>query len=205
MDAVTSYETMLPIFLMDLPGVNNYLAKQALYMAGRKFCLDTELYSKELDPVDIVADTQSYSLSALLPDNTKIISFGDVRYGSSATTETTAPYLTDNYNLYEETYFKFVTAPTTSITDGLVCNVMLRPTVGSTGLESWFFDRYYEAINAYGKFYLLRMDSKKPWTDPNRAKDYESEYRDYLNRYRREKLTQYKNGLIHVEHVPERF
>lgn len=205
MDAVTSYATMLPMFLMDLPGVTEPLAKQALYLAGRKFCMDTELYEKELAAINIVASTQTYSLSSLIPSETKIIRLDEVRFGESATDETTLPYKDHNYSLKSETIFKFRTAPAASITDGLVVHVILRPIVGSTGLESWFFDRYFEAINAYAKHYLLKMDNKKPWSSPNRAAGYLREYRDYLDRFKREKFTEFKNKDVFVEHRPARF
>lgn len=199
MNPVTSYQSMLPVFLMDLPGLNDVLAKQALALAGRKFCMDTELYTKELEPIDIVAETREYSLSSLLPSNTAIIRLAEVRYGETATDDTTTAYNVDNYSLEDETIFKFVTAPSEDITDGLVCNVILRPIVSSTSLESWFFDRYFEAIAAYAKYYLLSMDKKKPWSDSGRATSFKNKYRDYLDRYKREKFTEYKNKPVRVD------
>lgn len=203
--AVTSYATMLTYFLMDLPGVSDPLAKQALSMAGRKFCLDTEVYKKTLTAINVVADTQTYDLSGLLPATTTIKRLDDVRYGTSATDDTTAPYDTEEYSLVDDATFKFKYAPDTSITSGLVVNVILIPTVGSTALESNFFNKWYEGIASYAKYYLLKMDKNKPWYDLERATMVEREYFDYVSRAKREQYVQQKNGSIHIQRVPGRF
>lgn len=202
---VTSYKTMLSYVMVDVPNASDQIMLQALGLAGRKFCLDTELYEKELDPIDVVASTQTYSLSALLPSWTYIIRLKDVWYGTDATNETTTPWDTTKYTLYQENTFKFVTTPTESITDGLVVSVILRPTAAAKCIETWFYDRYFEPILAYAKYYLLKMDSNKGWADMNRAQMYLEEYTSYINKYKVEKFRQYKSSDVHIAHTPSRF
>jgi hypothetical protein len=201
---ITTYSTMMPLMQSEFPDVDEKNLNYILGLAGRQFCLDTELYEKTLEAVDVVADTRDYDLADLLPTDTEIIRFGDVRYGTTATTDTTTPYSTANYSLYEQQYFRFRTAPTTSITDGLVCVVVLRPIVSSTGLETWFYDRYYEAIISYAKYYLYNMHNAA-WSSEKKAKEHSFIYNSYVGRYKREKYMQYKNGLFQVDRDPARF
>lgn len=196
---VTSFSSMLSWFLMDLPTVPDPLAIQAIALAARKFCLDTELYTKILSPITTLEDVGTYSLVSLIPNRTKVIRLKTVWYGQDVTTHS-SPYDESNYDLEEENKFVFYTTPTSGITNGLIIEVVLRPAMNCKALDSWFFDRYCEAFMAYAKYYLLSMDRIKSWYDPQRAQEFLDNYRALISRYKREIFKKYKSADIHINH-----
>ena len=71
--------------------------------------------------------------------------------------------------------------PTAAIASGLVVTVALQPTVVATVLPDFLKASYLPALRYGTLFRLMRMGSKKPWSDRELSVDYESRWHQELN------------------------
>lgn len=184
---ITQYSDFF-VYFLDTCTASDQVLKSALIKSARQFCLDTELWEEELTPINVVANTASYSLVSRLPEHSHIICIAKARYGEEATDEDTNDMNVNDYQLDDETTFTFLTTPTDSITDGLVVTVVLRPAINSVGLPTSFGEKYFEPIMHYAKYLLFRQDKNKAYADPQRAQEHLRDYTEYVTRYRRERF-----------------
>ena len=166
-------------------------------MVCRDFCIKTEAWIEELDPIDVEDGETEYTLNPKC--NAYIHRIIEVRYGTTATDDDTIPLEADDYSLSDDSKIILADEPEDDITDGLVVTVVLRPIFNDDiDLPDWFLDRYGDTLTAGLKFRLMRMQ-RKPWTNYEMAQYYEMEYAKGKAIAVREKYAEYKNISLVAE------
>lgn len=176
----TNYTSWYDQVLVDIPGVLQALALDAIRNAAIEFCEKSLAWTHEHDPVSIAALVNVYDYSK--PANAMVVRplqawvnerepilfktpaelsdlLGDWRAAKGA-----PQFITQ----VRPTQFYLVPKPTVSIANGLTLRVALKPSRASTGLETFLFEDYLDAITAGAKARLFAMP-KKPWTDAGAA------------------------------------
>jgi len=193
---ISSLDDLIEDMFIELPGCPEALIKQQLRLAARDFCRQSEAYKIELDPINLVADQQEYDLEPGM--NASIARLIWVKTGEDID-EFTEPLDPADYVLQEEYTLKLLNAPSSSITDGLVVKVALRPEFDDEcDLDPFFLERYSSTIIAGAKFLLMKMP-KKPWSYPDVAMLYRQEFRDGINEAKREFYYDYKYNDVMMD------
>jgi hypothetical protein len=180
MSASKSLSDFLPEVLPHVPGCFDAMAKNSVLNAAIAFCERTGAYRQELDPMQIDAGVSDYELE--VPTDTityKILRVGvdgepidpkspkqlDIENaGWQAKTGTPFAYYVKDIRRT----LRLVYTPESSIVNGLVIEVALKPVKGATKFEVAFFEEYYDDIAAGALAELLSM-SAKPWTNSRKA------------------------------------
>ena len=181
-----TYSQLMPYITPELPGVHTGVLLNAIREAAREFCADTGIWVQDLAATDVVAGTQSYELSALLPTKSEIHAINWVKINGGVQN----PY---NFSLDQASTLKFGDEyiPTVSTTGGLKVSVMLIPTLVDDALPSYILTRWYKAVIAWACVSLM-SDPLKPYGNDRR-----------LSRWIEEKMHQdscAKRSFLH-EHV----
>ena len=165
--AITAYASLIPSMNVRLPDCSPAMIGQALWLAGRDFCVESEAYIVTLDAIDIVTDQQEYTLT--IPDQFDPIRAFEVRRRSEdEVTDSKKGTLIDasQYDFHIMTnVLEFVTNIfTEDITDGLVVKLVLAPQEDQddTELDFEWVRKYARYIKA-GAFYELFSMPKSPW------------------------------------------
>lgn len=180
-----------------LPEVNGVTPAQVDFVLRQvciEFCEQTGIHSVEVDAIDVVADTATYELTSPVdetePYQIKAAWFDD-RPMDVAPLDALAsanPYWGSLTATAAVAYFQrqpdeiiLYPIPDTAVTDGLRVEVLLRPTADATGLTGWVANRYVRQLAAGAKARLMAMPDR-PWTRPDFAAVYQSEFLDAKTR-----------------------
>lgn len=190
---ISGYSDLLPYMAVDLPGnPAQAVMLNALRRAGRDFCETTEAWLIELDPINLVADQKSYTIT--IPNSATIYRIDEVRLNTEDGVDAGNDAIKQDSSTYEfiqPSTLKFKTAPAASVTDGLEVDVIIVPPIDfQEDFDEWFMERWHEAI-LDGAMYLMLMQVKKPWSNPAGAAEYKMRFRTAMNRAKAERSKKY--------------
>lgn len=172
---LSNYRELLPRMIDHLRGCNqDRIPINALKDAGREFCRRTEAWRIELDPIDIVADQAEYDFDTEIPWDATILRMIWVKTGGT----TSDPIPDSYYVMVDDTTMEFQDSviPSAALTDGLVVKMALMPRLSSVELSEWFLEHWAEAIVG-GALSRLLQQEKKPWYNPELAKQFFLDWR----------------------------
>lgn len=165
------------------------LAMPALVIAVRnaciKFCAETFLWTQDLTRINVVANTQSYALTA--PSNSIIIGVDDVKYKQNGVDDdqfiTLDPVSENQKNLQDSGSWKYRTSttpseyfvdkdrnlllyriPTVASTSGLLVKVNLKPDRACTTVDEFLYNDHFDTIGNGAKADLFSRRAM-PWFD----------------------------------------
>lgn len=166
---VVKYTDLVPRMLRDLTNYAPATTLFALQDAGRQFCDQSEAWYEKLTALDLVANQQEYGLSTDYVAQMKriksvhILTDEDVTAGREGKLVDPAHYRLDLPGTLK--FFEgFI--PASSVTGGLVVEVVFVPTMGTSELPEWIMARWAEGIIGHAMNHLLRT------TDANKADIY---------------------------------
>jgi hypothetical protein len=201
------YDYILPEVNSATPGVVDRLLREIAIDFCERSCILTE----EADLIDVVANTATYTLVPLSEaggsppglvepykvkaawfDNTPLniatvdaLNSFSSYWGADTAVEATA------YSQKVPSEIILYPKPTQSLTNGLRVELIVRPTMGSTGLADWVAERYMECL-AYGVKGRLMAQPNRPWTNP----EYSSYYTGLYNAARSKAAIEANNSLM---------
>ena len=178
------YDYVLP----ELPGVATDLVDIYLRRAAIEFCEETSVYVSDHDPISLIKGIAEYDLEAPEPE-TDIVSVKKAWVGDSS-----IEYVSQDTLNQRPVYWPNETAPrpsaftqqtqaslivfpkpTESLKNGFNMKVVLRPTLGATGIIDWMATKYIQEITDGAKAMLMAMPNK-PWTQPDGAALYRAQF-----------------------------
>lgn len=177
--STTAWSAWYDEVLADLPGCPRSLAQHHIRRAAITFCELSFCWQQTLDPMDVDAGEPEYPYE--LPPSARVVRPEQVWYDGRPLEPQTLAELAERYESWTTVsgtprYFvqdnpeilRLVPIPEAALANGLVCRVSLAPTGTATGLPSWLFNRYHDAIAHGAKARLFAMQ-KKPWSDAGLA------------------------------------
>ncbi len=180
----------------------------------REFCVKTLLYIRQLTPFDLVAGQVNYTL--VPPDaETGIVGVErceinsvPVAYASedllNRTSEAWTNIETDspvNVMIDVEKILKLKESPTTTILDGIVVWVSLKPSPTSDEVPDFIYEDWFDCI-LYGILARLFKTPSKTYTNINLGVFYEREYKGELTRAKGKKITGLAKMSLRVQSAP---
>jgi len=182
---VTTIDNFLPMVVSELPGFDSALTLQNLRIAVREFCKDTEMWTKQLDPINEVKDQAGYTLDPDEEDSVSILRIIEVELEDGIID----PHY---YRMDNEITLVFEegSIPDKDKDDAIEVKVVLRPMYNAVNIPTWMFERWGNTIMAFAKYKLMLMP-RKPWSNPEMAIYYKKEYDQGLFEARYEKTKQF--------------
>ena len=181
---MASFESFMKDVLPYVPGCPDTVVENALRSSSIELCEKAAVYTKELDPISTVAGIYEYEFGQ--PTGTKVdkVIWGiydgkDLEAITPRALESRKPKWRDSSNTGTPEYFLqqspdlfwLVPVPDTSLTNGIILNVSLKPSRSSNNIATEIADDYRDGIIFGALYRLLRMPARD-WTDPNAARDY---------------------------------
>lgn len=178
------YDSILP----DVQGVTPPVVDFNLRQICQEFCEESSIHTAEVTAIDVVADTATYTLTSTVTGTEaykiKAAWFDDVPLSMAPIdvlnnaqeywpdTEATDAYA---YTQKQPDQIILYPKPDTALVGGLRVELILRPTIASTGLTDWIATRYMRQI-ACGVKGRLMAQPNKPWSSPEFSTYYTSLY-----------------------------
>lgn len=173
------YDHILPELNGITPGVVDHMLRQVCI----DFCEQTCIHTEEVDPINVVAGTATYTLTSLTADTEPFkikaawhddhpldiapVDILNTAYEYWGSTDGEPRVYTqkqpDEIILYPN--------PETAVTGGLRVELILRPTQTAAGLTTWIAERYMQCL-AYGVKGRFMMQPNRPWTNPEHGMYY---------------------------------
>lgn len=179
------YDYVVP----ELPGIQLPLVDHWLRQISIEFCQETCVHTARVTPIDILADTSTYDLTSPVDETepylVKAAWYDDIPLDIAPVDVLNRYYsywpdVTDTQpSCYTHTRPDQITlypTPDTALSGGLKVELVLRPTLVSTGLADWVFTRHVRDIAVGVKGRLMEMPGK-PWTNLQLAAAYLGDYR----------------------------
>lgn len=197
MGQATTFNDLLNLVLPEVPGCPTALAVQHLQMAARQFCADSEAWREKLDPINLVADDVTYTLTPLYDAEVRRITDVWIRTAADVTAGNDGTLLTYDQYEFDPTgsvlTLDDAVEPQEAVTSGLVVKVVLVPylvtnvdsIVTQGGISATFLNYWAEPIMARSKSTLMRM-VRTAWANPQMAAVYQAEYLDGFSRAKTE-------------------
>lgn len=175
--AIVAWSTMYDYILPDVMGVTSAVVDAEL----RKVCIDffeqAHVMSEEVTPIDVVAATAEYTLTPVTTE-TAVVVVKAAWYDDAPLDLAPLDILSSKNPQWQDDTSSSPTAytqrrpdkiilypsPTESLADGLRVEIVLKPTLSSTGIEQWVRDRYVAALADGAKGRLMAQPGK-PWTN----------------------------------------
>jgi len=187
---MASFDSIMKDVLPYVPGCPDTVVENSLRSSSIELCEKASVYTKELDPISTVSGIYEYEFGQ--PAGTKvdkivwaIYNGEDLEAITPRGLEGQNPKWRDNQSTpkhfiqQSSDLFWLVPIPDTSLTNGIILNVALKPSRTSNNIANEIADDYRDAI-IYGALYrLLRMPAKD-WTDPIAAADYAGLFRQQV-------------------------
>lgn len=150
-----------------------------------EFCRKTQVWQMDLDPIDIVAGQQVYTMTLptdadlskvmrVIIDGVDQIPLSEKPAGSSFGY---APYYTVNISTNQITLVK---SPLDNVPAGLQICIALKPTITAFQVPEILLSQYPEAIS-YGALGNLCAMVGRPFSDFEMAKQYREDFRHAIN------------------------
>lgn len=170
----------------ELTGCPDVVAIEYLRDAVIEFCDRSWYWAEELSPINTVANTATYTLSAPSGESiiSSIISVSHKDTVLKRRTETEMDRLISGWkdegglqaNSYTSTVVNVIRLypyPTDSVTGAIKARVALKPSRTATTIPQSIYDNYLEAIAAGAKSRLMAM-TNQPWSNPAMSAYYQS-------------------------------
>lgn len=203
----TDLYTLLPRISHELPSCPEPVQKEALRLAAQQFCRDTEAWIEKLAPTTS-ASMASVELNALLA----------ATYDAAAL-RVKYVWFPDNGRIVYENYYRlapdggdmdmvFTTsanidqALTVATADGdMEIGVIVDPYDTCAAYPAWLLRRWGTAICA-GALATVKLQTKKPWSDPQGGMLRQSEYQLAVGTAKASNITGRKSGEIYIQPQP---
>ncbi len=195
-----------------IPGVPIPAVKRAVRSAAIEFCKETLLWTLDLTRINVVGNTQSYTLTVPAGQYGQIVLIDDVKYKADGADDdqfrTLTPIVEAPENL-QSGYWKYTTAtepqyfdveeganttlvlvpiPTESSTSGLLVKVCLKPTITADTVPDFLYNQHLMTIAAGALAYLFNATGM-PWHNPNEARANYLAFRREINSAKWRKIT----------------
>lgn len=197
---ISTLDSLLPHITPEVSSCPANFISQALRITARNFFAQTEVWQKEFEDVDVVADQQLYNLdpaetSGTEPEVRRIV------WVKLSGAEISADYydlvLSVTAGVEFDLEWDDDHIPESSITDGMDYKLVLVPNWESTYVNPFQLTRWGDAIAA-GTKALLLSQSNKPWTNLRRAEYWEDQYLLGTNAAVKERYTGRKTGSTRI-------
>ncbi len=160
----TLLSALIPDLRLELPGCIDLTITRELRQACRDFCEKTGCWEVVLDPVSVIADTDTYSLT--LPDDASLVSL-------VALTRDDLPFTAYQFHLPD---LELVLEEVPSSDFELIPTVFLMPTRTATTVPDILERDYYDGIRCLALSRLMRM-AGVPWGNAQGASQYAADAR----------------------------
>lgn len=175
---ITTYQSLVDGGNLDVAGVPEPVAINALRKAAIEFCDRSHVWMIDHDPIDLVADESTYQFS---PDNgTVVLRIEEMWIEGRPLTPTTLLDLQTTRNwtaltgqplhyLQQNTEeFILFPKPASSTAAALTMKVTVKPSRRSTGIENWLVEKHLDDI-VHGALWKLFEMPSKTWSDGQSA------------------------------------
>lgn len=179
---MASFDSLIKEVLPYVPGCPDTLVENHLRSATIDFAERSKAYVVDLDPITTVASVFEYDFDQ--PSGTEVhqilwMTFdgNDMDPISPRSLELNYPDWRDRtgrphvYLQKTPSTFWLVPVPQTTLTNGILASVALKPTRTTNNIDTIFSNSYRDGI-IYGTLYRLLRIPQKTWTDVNAANDY---------------------------------
>jgi hypothetical protein len=185
-DQVTQYVAY------EVPGAPAPLIEQHIRMAAITLCERSQMYQVDLDPINLVAGTSTYSLDS--PDaQTDVCSIrymwvngvrvdpisADTLNGKATDWRLDTADYVKVFTQFDQESFVLYPSPATSLTGGILLKVALRPSILSTGMVDWIMKKYLQELATGAKASLAAMTGQT-WSSPQLAAERSQEWETML-------------------------
>lgn len=174
MSHITRFDQLTPLWQANAKGITFGVMLVELRQAAREFCEKTDIWAVALDAIDLVANQEDYTLS---PDNpAEIVKVVSIEFDPSTTRITTGFTFAPPSTLTLDA----ASTPTAAKTDGLIVNVVLKPSLLSNELPP--------VLASWGEYiiaralYSLKIQPQMPWSDLQGAGLWLARWNSGLNR-----------------------
>jgi hypothetical protein len=185
------YADLYPLIVHDLPSCEEPTVVLALQLAGREFCNKTEVWDVTLDPVDIVADTLSYTL--IWFEETHVKKVTKVEIDGEEIPPELYTFTPGNTLVLDGCL-----TPRAGITGGLVVDVVFVPRLTTSEIADFVFERWAEALVARA-IAIEAIKPNKPWSNPAVAAAAAATYFEKVSEAMAQVATKYKSGCSGLE------
>ena len=165
-----------------MPGCPDTLVENHLRSATIDFAERSKAYVLDLDPITTVSGVYEYDFDQ--PSGTEVHQILWMTYDGNDMDPISPRSLELNYPDWRDrtsrphvylqktpSTFWVVPVPQTTLTNGLITSVALKPTRTTTNIDTTFSNSYRDGI-IYGALYRLLRIPGKDWSDPYAANDY---------------------------------
>jgi len=179
---VASFDSLVKEVLPYVPGCPDTLVENHLRSATIDFAERSKAYVLDLDPITTVSGVYEYDFDQ--PSGTEVHQILWMTYDGNDMDPISPRSLELNYPDWRDrtsrphvylqktpSTFWVVPVPQTTLTNGLITSVALKPTRTTTNIDTTFSNSYRDGI-IYGALYRLLRIPGKDWSDPYAANDY---------------------------------
>lgn len=172
---LVTYQSLVDGGHLDIPGVPEPVAVNAIRKAAIEFCDRSLLWVADHDPIDMVAGESACRLSP--PNGTAVVRIEDIWLNEVPlipTTRLDLQHKNANWNSLAGTPSHYMQenteeiiifpTPTSSDAEALTLKVALKPSRRSTTIENWIVEKYLEELMHGASWKLMEMPGKS-WTD----------------------------------------
>jgi len=171
------YSDLYPYIRTEVPGAEPLMMLQFVQQTVIEFLHRTQVWTRELDPINIVDGTKQYELD--LDVDCAIID----RVLKVQVEEITQLPFADFIVVGDKTIIELKNEPTRDIAAGLVVWVSMRPHRDAEELEERIFEDWFDEI-ASGVIYRMARQNNRSWSNPNTAELHRRLYRDGIRNAR---------------------
>lgn len=199
---VKLFNTLFDEVLIDVPGVLQNVALNAIRNAAIEFCEHARCWVVDAEPITSIANQAVYQFE---PDSgTEIVGVIQAYYNGVRIDPMTAeqldlecsqpqstfvtgtswneqPGTPKYYHVERPDEFVLVPYPDTGIASAIKMKIALKPSRSASGMEKWIIDKYFEELAHGAKGKLCAMQ-KKPWSDAEKAAYHLREFRLGINK-----------------------
>lgn len=197
-----TYDTFFPEVMPFVYGCADMAAERAIMNAVIDFCIRSDWWVLELDPIMAAVGVGDYELDEL-PDQTEIVRIVDAWYGDRQLTQLSLDELRKKFGLsWRDTpagFPSFVTQIMPGVLtvvpalqagtpiENITGFVSLRPTRDSTSCDDSIYNRWAEVIG-HGALARLYATVGQPFSNPPAAQAFETKFSAGVANARRERL-----------------
>jgi len=179
---MASFESLVKEILPYVPGCPDPLVQNYIRSATIEFAERSKAYVFDLDPITTISGVYEYEFDQ--PSGTDVHQILWMTYDgddldpiSPRSLELNYPDWRDKTSLPQvylqknPSTFWVIPVPNSSVTNGLLLSVALKPSRTTSNIDTTFSNSYRDGI-VYGTLYRLLRIPAKDWTDPRAASDY---------------------------------
>lgn len=184
------YTDIAPLVAFDVMGAPAPRVAYAVAQAAHEFFRFTRTYKVEMDPAKLPANVSEFDLE--IPTNTLLLEVSKVTYGGRPVDGRTPAQLSgdwesrtgdpDQYLVQGDT-LRLIPYPVEKKPTLLSVTFTVTPLLTATEIPDDIGQRFQEALINGAKYFAL-IDVNKPWTNPNAAAVFRSEYMATVNEQR---------------------